>query len=199
MTASEKKKSSKIMVKLSKIQFPEVCPVCLEEPEDLVFVTIFEKAYDDYTSSSWIEAQDQTAIALNAAQGAITFAIPTCMLHGSKSVRSLRTKLVAALGFFVLFYPILYFLLQINVAIGGSRPLLQPVLGLTATFSILVILLIYSLFPRALERAIRFHDVSRAKDSVLLSIANAEYSNQFLNLNNMSVNIIDDETTETRG
>jgi hypothetical protein len=199
MTASEEKKSSKIMVKLSKIQFPEVCPVCLDEPEDLVFVTIFEKAYDDYTSSSWIKAQDKTAIALNAAQGAVTFAIPTCMLHGSKSVRSLRTKLVAALGFFVLFYPILFFLLQINVALGGSRPLLQPLQGLIAAFSMLAILLLYGLFPRALERAIRFHDVSRAKDSVLLSIANTVYSNQFLNLNNMSVDIIDDKTTETRG
>jgi hypothetical protein len=199
MTASEEKKSPKIMVKISKIQFPEVCPVCLEEPEDLVFVTIIEKAIDHYTSSSWTKGQDKSAIALNAAQGAVTFAIPTCMLHGSKSVRSLRTKLVGFFGFFVLFYPILFFLLQINVAIGGSRPLLQPVLGLTATFSILVILLIYSLFPRALERAIRVHDVSRAKDLVLLSIANAEYSSQFLNLNNMSVDIIDDETTETRG
>ena len=197
MIAVEEKK--KICVKLSKIQFPEICPVCLEEPEDLVFVTIIEKGDYDYTSSSWIRGQDRTEVALNAARGAVTFTIPTCISHGSKSVRSLRTKLVAALGFFVLFYPILFYVLQINAALEFSRPLSQPLLGFAATFSLLVILLIYGLIPRALERAIRFDDVSRVKDSVSLSISNIEYRNQFMDLNMISTDIVDDENTENRG
>ena len=192
----DQKRSSKIRVRISKIQFPEVCPVCLVEPEDLVFVTIMEKFGDDYTSGSWASQQDKTAIALNAAKGAITFAIPTCMKHGSKSVRSLKTKLIAAIGFFVLFYPILFFLLQINVALTYSGPILPPLLGTLVTSALLVMIIVYSLFPRALERAIRFHDVSRAKDSVLLSLSNPEYSRLFLDLNVMTAERVEHENAE---
>jgi hypothetical protein len=198
MTTTKETRFSKIRVKLSKIQFPEMCPVCLEEPEDLVFVTIIERADDDYSSSSWMKEQDKTAVALNAALGATTFAIPTCMRHGSKGVRSLRTKLIAAIGFFVMFYPILFFLLQLNVAIGFSRPLIKPLVGLIVTVSIFVIILFYGLFPRALERAIRFHNLSRVRDSVLLSISNAEYREHFLDLNKMNVDVMFDETIGTK-
>jgi hypothetical protein len=135
--------------------------------------------------------------ALGAAKGATTFAIPTCMRHGSKSVRSLKTKLIAALGFFVLFYPILFFLLQINVALVYSRPLLQPLLGFTGTSALLIMILLYGLFPRALERAIRFHNVSRARDSVLLTVSNIEYNRQFLDLNEMTADIVEDKKSET--
>jgi hypothetical protein len=191
--AGNKTSLSRIRVKLSRIQFPEICPVCLEDPEDLVFVTILEKTHD----GTWAKQQDKLEIALNAARGATTFAVPTCMRHGSKSVRSLRTRLIAALGFFVLFYPILFFLLRINVALVYSRPLLQPVLGFLSTTSILILVLVYGLFPRALERAIRFHDVSRAKDAVFLSISNTEYHRLFLDLNEMVSDIVIDDEVET--
>ena len=197
MMLGEQKRSSRIRVKMSMIQFPEICPVCLEEPEDLVFVTIVEKAGDDYASSSWTRQQDKAAVALSAAKGVTTFAIPTCMKHGSKSVRSLKTKIIAALGFFVLFYPILFFLLQINVALVYSRPILPPLLGFIVTTALLVMILLYGLFPRALERAIRFHEVSRVKDSVLLSLSNAEYGRLFLDHNEMTSDIIEDDSSET--
>ncbi len=192
----DQKRSSKIRVRISKIQFPEVCPVCLEEPEDLVFVTVIEKFGDDYASGSWTRQQDKMTIALNAAKGATTFAIPTCMKHGSKNVRSLKTKLIAAIGFFVLFYPILFFLLQINVALAYSGPILPPLLGTLVTTALLVMILLYSLFPRALERAVRFHDVSRVKDLVLLSLSNTEYSRRFLKLNEMIAESVEDENSE---
>ncbi|KXH71446.1 MAG: hypothetical protein AM326_11790 [Candidatus Thorarchaeota archaeon SMTZ-45] len=192
-----KKSPLSLRVKLSVIQFPEVCPVCLEEPEDLVFITIMERAYDEYASSSWNKQQDKMSVALKAAEGAITFSVPTCMRHGSKSVRTLRTKLISALGFFVLFYPILFFLLQINVALNYSRDLLQPILGLVATTGLLIVILLYSLIPRALERAIRFREVSRVKDSVLLSFSNMEYYALFLNLNEMNAVIVNDKKDGT--
>jgi len=190
MITSGEKRSQKIRVKLSKIQFPEICPVCLEEPEDLVFVTIMEKANYDYASTSWIERQNRAEVALDSARGAVSFVIPTCILHGSQSVRSFRTKLVAAFGFFVLFYPILFNILQINVALGYSRSPLEPVLGLIASAILLVILLVYGLYPRALERVIRFDDVSRTKDTVLLSISNTEYRNQFIELNRIEETLL---------
>ncbi len=189
MVNEHKKGPSTLNAKLSKIQFPEVCPVCLEEPEDLVFVTIAEKWDDEYAPSSWMRQQDKVSVALDAARGATTFAIPTCMKHGSKSVRSLKTKLIAALGFFILFYPILFFLIQINVALNFSRPLLPALLPFSAITILLIIILLYGLFPRALERSIRFQDVSRIRDSVLLSFSNFEYYRLFMKLNEMSVNI----------
>ncbi|MFW9832896.1 MAG: hypothetical protein ACFFEK_02790 [Candidatus Thorarchaeota archaeon] len=189
------KDSSKVRVKLSKIQFPELCPVCLEEPEDLVFVTVVEKVGDDYTTSSWTK-QDRTDIALEAAKGVTTFNIPTCMRHGSRSVRSLRTKLIAALGFFILFYPILFYLLRINVALVYERSLTQPLLGFFVTTIALLMILLYGLFPRALERSIRFHRVIRTKDMVLLSISNPEYRRLFLELNGMAIDIDEDEESK---
>jgi hypothetical protein len=193
--ADTRKGSSKIQVRLSKIQFPDICPVCLEEPEDLVFVTVVEKVGDDYSSSSWAK-QDKTDIALESAKGVTTFNVPTCMRHGSKSVRSLRTKLIAALGFFVLFYPILFYLLSINVALVYDRDLVQPLSGFLITTTALVLILLYGLFPRALERSVRFHRVSRTKDAVLLSLSNPEYRELFLELNGMAVYKVENGESE---
>lgn len=188
---------SSIKVKLSKIQFPELCPVCLSDAEDLVFVTIVERAGDDYDASSWTSGKDKTAVALDAARGATTFAVATCMSHGSKSVRSLKTRLIAVLGFFILFYPILFFLLQINVALVYSGVLLPPLLGFFVTFFTLILFFLYGFFPRALERNLRFHDVSRVKDSLSLSISNPEYRNKFLELNEMNTEEFHNETDST--
>jgi hypothetical protein len=182
---------------LSKIQFPEVCPVCLSDVEDLVFVTILERAGDDYDTSSWTSGKDKTSVALDAARGSTTFAVPTCMSHGSKSVRSLRTKLIAVVGFFILFYPILFFLLQINVALVYSGILLPPLLGFFVTFFTLILFFLYGFFPRALERNLSFHDVSRMKDSLTVYISNPEYRNQFLELNEMTAEEVQSETDST--
>ncbi|NHI90695.1 MAG: hypothetical protein EAX87_14335 [Candidatus Thorarchaeota archaeon] len=186
MIVNNPKGPSRVRVKLSRIQFPEACPVCLSEVEDLVFVTVVDKEADAYASSSWTK-QDEVNIQLQTAKSATTFAIPTCMRHGSKSVRSLRMKLIAALGFFLLFYPILFYLFRINVALTYSRPLAEPLIALAVLVVILVLILMYGLYPRALERAIRFHDVSRVKDYVILSVSNREYLNRFLKLNEMVV------------
>lgn len=175
---------SSIRARLSKIQFPELCPVCQNDVEDLVFVTIIEKA-GDFDPSSWSNGSDKTKFALNAARGYTTFTVPTCMRHGSKSVRFLWTKLIAVIGFFILFYPILFFLLQINLALIYSRSLLPPLLGFLITSLTLMWFFLYGFFPRALERALRFQNVNRVSDSLLISISNPEYRDQFLELNEM--------------
>ena len=195
--AGKLKGASKIRVKMSKILFPEVCPVCLDEPEDLVFVTVLERYDDGYSASSWIKQQDKTAAALDAARGAVTFSIPACMHHGSKSVRTVRTKLIAIVGFFVMFYPILFYLLDINLALTYSGSVVRPILGFIGTTLVLLVLLFYGLFPRALERAVRFHYVSRVKDVALVSLKNVEYRARFLELNEMTVDIMNDDEAET--
>ena len=70
-------------------------------------------------------------------------------------------------------------------------------MGFIGTTALLVMILLYGLFPRALERAIRFHKINRANDSVLLSISNSEYCQLFLDLNEMTIDIVEDGTLET--
>jgi len=181
-----KRKYLRIKTKLSRIKFPEICPVCLDEAEDLVFVTVSERiGPESYESSSMIKGEDRVSVALESAKGATTFPVPTCLMHGSKSVRSLRTKLIAVAGFFVFFYPILFFLLQINVALIYSRPVFEPVAGFSFFTTLLLLSLLYGLFPRALERSLRFENISRTKDSVDVVMKNREYGKRFLNLNEM--------------
>lgn len=177
-------KSNRITTKLSRIHFPETCPVCSDDAEDIVFITVVEPhGLDSYESNLFIRADDKATATLEAAKGATTFAVPTCIRHGSGSVRGFRTKLVAAIGFFVFFYPILFFLLQINVALIYSRPLMEPVMWLIVFTSALTILIGYGVFPRALERFIKFEDVNRMKDSVTVIIKNQNYIEKFLQLN----------------
>lgn len=185
--------SSRVKTKLSKIQFPELCPVCMEPAEDLVFITIIESVgADSYDSSSWKRGDDKTAIALQSAKSATTFSVPTCMAHGSKSVRTIRTVLVAVVGFFVFFYPIVFFLLQINSGLIYSKPLAESLTGALFFITALFVTILYGLFPRALERGLKFENISRTKDSVEVVVANREYRKRFIEMNEMFTDIISD-------
>jgi hypothetical protein len=179
-----RRKGPRIKTKLSRINFPEICPVCSDDAEDLVFVTVTERhGPESYESSLLIRGEDKTSAALEAAKGATTFAVPTCMRHGSKTVRGLRTKMIAVAGFFIFFYPILFFLLQINAALIYSRPLMEPAMGLVFFSTALVFTVLYGVFPRALERALKFEDISRTKDTVEVIMTNPEYIEKFLEMN----------------
>lgn len=187
-----------VKAKLSTVEFPELCPVCLGSAEDLVFITIIDKIRkDDYIGTTMSRQDDKTSIAVNAARGHTTFAVPTCMAHGSKSVRSLRTKLVALVGFFIFFYPILYFLLQLNVALNYSGSIESPLIGVAISLMALLTSLLYGLFPRALERKLKFVDVARANDEIVLSIDNRDYRDEFLKTNVMNAEIV--EKSEDQG
>jgi hypothetical protein len=183
-----------VRAKLSAIEFPEVCPVCLSPAEDFVFITVVEKVGpDDYIATTWARKDDKTTAALNAARGHATFVVPTCMAHGSKSVRSSRTKLIALLGFFLFFYPLLYFLLHLNVELNYSEPTTSTLLGISISLAALLASLLYGLFPRALERKLRFVDVERSKDSVLLRFGNPEYQTMFLEANEMNAEVVGED------
>ena len=180
-----------VQAKLSAVKFPEVCPVCMSPAEDLVFITVIDKiGPDDYTGTTWAKQDDRVTAALNAARGHATFAVPTCLAHGSRSVRSLRTKLIALVGFFVFFYPTLYFLLHLNVELNYSGPTTFTLAGLSVSVAALLLCLLYGLFPRALERKLRFVDLQRSKDRVLLIFGNQEYQSMFLELNGVNAELV---------
>ncbi|RDE14916.1 MAG: hypothetical protein C4K48_05265 [Candidatus Thorarchaeota archaeon] len=192
--STDKRTGHRVRTNLSRIQFPEVCPVCSDKAEDLVFVTVMEQLHpDSYESTSMIKGEDKASVALETARGATTFPVPTCLAHGSKSVRSVRTKLVAAAGFFIFFYPILFFLLQINTALIHSRSVTEPVLGLAVFAAALTAAFLYGLFPRALERALKFENIDRAKDTVEVIMTNNDYRSRFVELNEMFVESMKDK------
>lgn len=183
-----------VRAKISKVEFPEKCPVCLDEPEDLVSVTITERFSvvrgDDSAVSTWADGKDKADLILASARGAVTFWVPTCMLHGSGKLRTGRARFIAWAALFVLFYPALFFLLGINAAIWHSRSLLEPVTGLAVILVLLFVLVIYGYYPRALERSLKFIDIDRAKDAVYIDIMNDEYRKLFMDLNAMHADVI---------
>ncbi len=183
-----------VKAKLSVIEFPEVCPVCLDPAEDLVFITVLDRLrQDDHIGTSWSRQDDKISSALSSAKGYATFAVPTCMSHGSRSVRTFRTRLVAIVGFFVMFYPVLYFLLELNATSYYSEPVMSTWIGLIGSILILLGSLLYGLFPRALERKLRFVDMARSKDVVVLRIQNREYRTRFLEANGLNAEIVGTE------
>ncbi|NWF96205.1 MAG: hypothetical protein HXY34_08680 [Candidatus Thorarchaeota archaeon] len=179
--------------RISKVKFPEMCPVCLGEPEDLVSVTIVERSKHDRAvrSSAFAWAsKGRENISLVAASGAATFWVPTCMRHGTRGLRSDRMKLVPVITFFLLFYPALYFVLRLISALQGGTETLTPAIGLTATASTIVVTMLYGFLPRALERTLRFIDINKGQDTVFLEITNEQYAQAFLELNRMFVDVL---------
>ncbi len=183
-----------VRANISKVEFPERCPVCLDEPEDLVSVTIIERSSvvrrDDNAVSTWADGKDKAELILASARGAVTFWVPTCMLHGSGKLRTGRARFIAWAALFVLFYPALFFLLGINAAIWHSRSLLEPVANLIVILLVFFVLVIYGYYPRALERSLKFIDIDRAKDTVYIDIMNNGYRKLFMDLNAMHADVI---------
>jgi len=184
-----------VRTKITKVQFPEKCPVCLSEPEDLVSITVMESSHfdrsADSSTSSWSDGKDKVEMALAAAQGAATFWVPTCSVHGSRSLRSGSKRFMAWAAFFVLFYPGLYYTLGIVNALHNPRPLLEPLLGLVVTASLLILLAFFGYHARAIERTLRIVRIDRHEDAVYMDIRNREYGKLFMELNAGYADIVD--------
>ncbi len=179
---------------MSKLEFPEACPVCMREPEDLVTVTVIEKSSfnkeSDNIISEYRGVRNEVDTALAQARGAATFWVPTCMQHGTGSLRTDRSKLVAVCGFFGLFYVVLYYILAVINAVQYSRPLLLPAVGLAISSGVMILLLLYGAIPRSLERNLRFIDIDKGKGVVYLQINNPDYAEAFRQLNQMHADVI---------
>ena len=176
-----------IISKISKIKFPEICPVCLREPEDLVSVTIREEKARSRSLGYWGRYPTSFEDSVVPNERAVTFLIPTCLMHGSSSVRTSRNRLVTVIAFFILFYPILYMYLQINVEASMGRPIIEELLWLAALGGMLIAAIIFGYYPRPLERAIVFVRMDLVKDLVTLKVSNTEYLSQFRKLNEMNI------------
>ena len=183
-----------VKTKISKVKFPEKCPVCLGAPEDLVSVTIKERSStvmgDEGPVFMWTDGREMTDRIMASARNAVVFWVPTCTLHGSGKLKTGRARFIAWAALIVLFYPALYFVLGINVAIRHSQSLLEPVAGLTVILLLLFVLAVYGYYPRALERSLKFIDIDKAKNTVYIDIKNDEYRKLFMDLNAMHADVI---------
>ncbi|MHA2371886.1 MAG: hypothetical protein ACXAEB_02645 [Candidatus Thorarchaeota archaeon] len=184
----EKKRHRVIQAKLSKVEFPEVCPVCMEEAEDLVAITILDSTRlnkDSTIAGTWSDGRNGMDAAIAASKGASTFWVATCMVHGSKNVTTVQKKVISVVGFFVLFYPILFYVLGVIAALEFARPMLPVLLPFVLLLILLIGILMYGFYPRALERMIKFVEINRPRDYVQIEIRNPEYVVAFLKINEM--------------
>ncbi len=183
---------TRIQTKISKTKFPEICPVCLQEVEDIVSVTIQDEKWSGSHIYGFWGRAPAGGLAIPVQEGkAVTFWIPTCLLHGSDTVRTSKTRLVTVIAFFLLFYPLLYMALQINVELSYGRSINDEITWLIILVSGLIISILYGYFPRALERAVSFENVDLVRDVVVLRFSNHEYAKLFLQLNEMYTSDLD--------
>lgn len=180
--------------KLDKLEFPEICPVCSSEAEDLVSIIVYEHferfGGTSSISGSWSHGEDKTDAALAQAQGALAFWVPACMNHGSKSILTRSKRIMSIIVVMILFYPLLYFIMGILVAIQFSRPIEDPFFGFAVILLIIVFDVLYGFYPRALQRKIKFIKVNRIENEVYIEIHNDAYLERFISLNEMHVDIV---------
>ncbi len=181
-----------VRCKLSELKWPEACPVCLGEPEDLVVLTVAET--DAPSESTNVHPSWQPGFSPHVPtvqpHRMVAFLIPVCEMH-AHSVRTTTTKLVAAVAFFILMYPILFFSLATIRALRYGGPVLIPAVLLAGMILSMAGLVAYSALPRALERAIVVLKIDRGKGIVLLQLSNEQYLRRFLMLNGTNAVVID--------
>ena len=180
-------KPTTLKVTLSKVQFPELCPVCAAAAEDLVVLSAYasepSESFSQDPARLWRSPEDKTGVALSAAEGALSFWVPTCMYHGSRSILTTKKKVVSIVVVMVLWYPLLYYALGIITALDFDRPLMEPLIPFVVLLIVLGIDIIYGFYPRSLETSIRFLKIDRRKDELVLSLKNEEYIRKFVELN----------------
>ncbi len=199
--ARKKVQRKRISSSLSKIVFPEVCPVCMDEAEDLVALTIME-SQDRWIESrslvgGWMKSQNKVEVALQESRGGITFWIPACLQHGSDTITTPRKKIIAAIGFLLLIYPFIFYTLGIATALEFDRPLSGMLLSLILIICLIIIDIMYGFYPRALERSVKIENISRTKDRVIIILKNDDYRNQFLEQNALHAELLENMKRET--
>jgi hypothetical protein len=191
-----------VKAKISKVKFPEFCPVCMDEAEDLVAITVFETTIDHWSErrglvSGWMKEQDKADIALSQTKGGSIFWVPACLSHGSDTITTPRKKILSIVGFMLLFYPLLYFFLGLTAAIEYSRPLLNFLIPVSILLLAIAIDIMYGFYPRALEKSIKFLEINYSKDEVIIYLSNDKYRKLFLETNEMAAESLQGESTKT--
>jgi hypothetical protein len=144
----------------------------------------------------WTKGHDKAEVILQEAKGGTTFWIPACFQHGSGTITTPRKKVISAIGFLLLFYPFMFYVLGIAAALEFSRPLTEMLLPLILIFAFIIVDIMYGFYPRALERHVKILDLSRAKNRATIILKNDEYRTLFLEHNALHAELYDNKTQE---
>ncbi len=202
LALSKKEREGAVKARISKIRFPEICPVCMDEAEDLVALTATETTVDRWAEKkalvgSWSassRADDSTPSNLS---NAVIFWIPACLLHGSDTITTSRKKVASIVVFMLLFYPLLYFSLGLLTAVQYSRPLVPALFATIVLLAAMIASIMYGFYPRALERYVRFLFIDRGRDKVMIYLKNTQYRKRFLDLNGLNAESLQRKSTKT--
>lgn len=202
LTLSKREREGAVKARISKVQFPEVCPVCMNEAEDLVALTATETTVDRLTErralvGSWSASSRIDDSAIPGLSNAVIFWIPACLLHGSDTITTSRKKVASIVVFMLLFYPLLYFSLDLLTAVQYSRPLVTALFATIILLAAMIASIMYGFYPRALERYVRFLSIDRGKDKVMIYLKNAQYRKRFLDLNGLNAESLQRKSTKT--
>ncbi len=204
LTLSKREREGAVKARISKIRFPEICPVCMDEAEDLVTLTATETTVDRLTErralvGSWSAASRIDDSAMPSLSNAVIFWIPACLLHGSDTITTSRKKVASIVSFMLLFYPLLYFSLELLTAVQYSRPLVTALFATIALLVAMIASILYGFYPRSLERYVKFLLIDRGKDRVVIYLKNAQYRKRFLDLNGLDAESLQRKSTKTEG
>lgn len=202
LALSKREREGAVKARISKIQFPEICPVCMDEAEDLVALTATETTVDRLTDrralvGSWSAASRIDESAPPDLSNAVIFWIPACLLHGSDTITTPRKKVASIVVFMLLFYPLLYFSLELLTAVQYSRPYGTALFATIALLTAMVASMLYGFYPRALERYVKFLLIDRGKDKAVIYLKNAQYRRRFLDLNGLNAESLQRKSTKT--
>jgi hypothetical protein len=200
LTLSRKEREGAVRARISKIRFPEICPVCIDEAEDLVALTATETTVDRWSErkalvGSWSRTNNIGDAAPSDLSSAVVFWIPACLLHGSYTITTTRKKIASIVVFMLLFYPLLFFSLELLTAVQYSRPFEIALFATAALIGAIIVSIAYGFYPRALERYIKFLLIDRGQDRAIIYLKNDEYRKRFLEVNGLNAEPLQREST----
>ena len=184
-----------IRAKIGSIVFPEVCPVCMREADDIVRMTLNLYSFGGAMESSNPQAALREKLARS--NGKITFAIPgfsfsipACHRHVPKEIPDLH-KVIWFCAMLAGMYPGLFYLLLTANAYHRRTDFMPFLIPWIITILVLSAISGYIFFPRAFQRYFRILDIEPTGDYVLFVLRNPAYRHQFLESNPMHSEIFD--------
>jgi hypothetical protein len=184
-----------IRAKIGSVVFPEVCPVCLREADDIIRMTLNLYSYGGALESSNPQAALREKLAksngrVTFAIPGVSFSIPACHRHKPKEIPDLH-KVIWFCSMLGGMYPGLFYLLLTVNAIHRGTDFVPFLIPWIITILVLGVVSGYIFFPRAFPRYFKILDIEPSGSHILLVLKNPKYRNQFLECNPMHAETFD--------
>jgi hypothetical protein len=184
-----------IRAKIGSVVFPEVCPVCMNEADDIVRMTVNLYSYGGALESSNPQAALREKLARSNGQitfalPGLSFSVPVCNRHLPKEIPDLH-KVIWFCCMLGGIYPGVFYLLLTANAIHRRINFFPFLIPWIITILILGAISGYIFFPRAFQRYFKFLEFEPTGENIFLHLGNSNYRDLFLENNPMNAEIID--------